>query len=267
MAVRTAAGLLRDGVAVPAGALDGVHPGLAGTLIQLATGPGRRDAVAELGRRGGLAVGFRQLASVRRPAVGSEPWHDHAAAPHIGEHESTGGAFQPGLAGVMAAGAMAGGPGMGGGFGAYGMGGGPGAFGFGEGFGAFGGYWAFRALGAGMNSSGLRPMTVRPDVTRGLLTPATEELSALTVGGESPTVLAFALAAGPGGVAYEVLNRSGAATYVFRGDLAAVNRALDDAGFDPEALATSPGLAPDGRVPHDTGWSDRIAALLLGPLW
>ena len=120
LAVRAAAGLLRDGVAVPASALDGVQPGLAGTLIQLATRPDRRDAVAELGRRGGLAIGFRQLASVRRPAAGAEPWHDHAAAPHIGEHESTGGAMlagwpaatgQPGLAGVMAAGAMAGGPG------------------------------------------------------------------------------------------------------------------------------------------------------------
>ncbi len=50
VAVRAAAGLLRDGVAVPAAALDGVHPGLAGTLIQIATRPDRRDAVAELGR-------------------------------------------------------------------------------------------------------------------------------------------------------------------------------------------------------------------------
>jgi hypothetical protein len=259
MAVRAAAGLLRDGVAVPAGALDGVHPGLAATLTQLATVPDRRDAVAELGRRGGLAVGFRQLASVRRPAVGAEPWHDHAAAPHIGEHESTGGAFQPGLAGVMAAGMVAGGPGGPGGFGGfggYGMGGGPGAFGFGAGFGAFGGYWAFRALGAGMNSRGLRPMAVRPDVTRGLLTPATEDLSALTVGGESPTVLAFALAAGPRAVAYEVLNQPGPATYVFRGDVAAVNRALDDAGFDPVALG------PAAQVPHGAGWASRIAEFL-----
>jgi hypothetical protein len=255
MAVRAAAGLLRDGVAVPAGALDGVHPGLAGTLIQLATVPDRRDAVAELGRAGRLAVGFRQLASVRRPAVGTGPWHDHAAAPHIGEHESTGGPLlagwpaatgQPGLAGVMAAG----------------MTGGPGAFGYGEGFGAFGGYWALRALGAGMNGRGPRPMAARPDVTRGLLTPAAEDLSALAVTGENPTVLAFALAAGPGGVAYEVLNRPEPATYVFRGDPAAVNRALDDAGFDPAALAASPGLAPAGQVPHDAAWAGRIAALL-----
>jgi hypothetical protein len=153
----------------------------------------------------------------------------------------------------MAAGVMSGGPG------AFGPGG-PGAFGFGEGFGAFGGYWAFRALGAGMNSRGLRPMAVRPDVTRGLLTPATEDLPALAVTGENPTVLAFVLAPGPGGVAYEVLNRPGPATCVFRGELAAVNRALDGAGFDPGRLA--PLLAPDGQVPHDERWADRIASLL-----
>ena len=66
------------------------------------------------------------------------------------------------------------------------------------------------AGGTGMNSRGpwpqatrsaQRPMAVRPDVTRGLPTPATEDLSALAVTGESPTVLAFVLAQGPGGVA------------------------------------------------------------------
>src|SRR5690242_2416609 len=247
MAVRAAAGLLRDGVAVPASALDGIHPGLASTLIQIAALPDRRDAVAGLGRQAQLAVGFRQLASVRLPAVGVDPWHDHAAAPHIGGHETTGGAFQPGLAGVMAAGVMAGGPRV---------------FGYGEGFGAFGGYWAFRALGAGMNGRGLRPMAVRPDVTRGLLTPATEDLSALAVTGESPTVLAFVLAQGPGGVAYEVLNRPEPVTSVFRGELARDNRAQDDAGFDPGRLASQ--LAPGGQVPHDEQWPDRIAALLAG---
>jgi hypothetical protein len=145
---------------------------------------------------------------------------------------------------------------MGAGPGAFGMGAGPGAFGFGEGFGAFGGYWAFRALGAGINGRGPQPMVTRPDVTRGRLTPATEDLSALTVTGESPTVLAFALVQGPDTVAYEALNRPGPATYVFRGELAAVNRALDDAGFDPAALDLA------GRVPHDAGWASRIAEFL-----
>jgi len=73
MALRTAAGLLRDGVAVPASTLDTIHPDLAGTLVQVATLPARRDAVAELVRRTDLAIGFRQLVSVRRPAAGVTP--------------------------------------------------------------------------------------------------------------------------------------------------------------------------------------------------
>jgi hypothetical protein len=101
-------------------------------------------------------------------------------------------------------------------------------------------------------------MAARPDVTRGLLTPATEDLPALTVTGESPTVLAFVLAQGPGGVAYDLLNQAGPGTCVFRGDLAAVNRALDGAGFDPAAAD----LAAAGLVPHDADWAGRIAALL-----
>jgi hypothetical protein len=88
MALRAAAGLLRDGVAVPAGPLDGIHPDLTGTLVQLATLSARRDAIAELARRTDLAIGFKQLISVRRPAAGTTPWQDHAAAPHIGGHES-----------------------------------------------------------------------------------------------------------------------------------------------------------------------------------
>lgn len=240
MALRTAAGQLRDGVAVPATVLDGIHPGLAGTLVQLATLPARRDAIADLSRRTELAIGFRQLASVRRPAAGTTPWHDHAVTPRIGGHESPGGSFGPGLAGVLAAGMMSGGPG---------------AFGFGEGYGAFGSYWAFRALGAGTNARGARPMAPRPDVTRGLLTPATEDLAALTMTGDTPTVLAFALGRGPGVVAYEVLNQPEPATFVYRGELAAVNRALDGAGFRAAALA------PAASVPHDAAWADRIAGL------
>ena len=255
VALRAAASLLRDGVAGPAGALDGIHPDLAATLIRLATLPDRRDAVAVLGRRSELAIGFRQLVSVRRPAVGTTPWRDHAAAPHIGEHESPGGAFRPGLAGALAAGVMSGV--ASGGPGSSGSGSGLG-FGFGEGYGAFGAYWGFRALGAGMNAAGTRPMTPRPDVTRGLLTPATEDLSALTAAGESPTVLAFVLGSARGYVVYEALNLPEPATCVFRGELAAVNRALDDAGFRAEDLA------PAARIPHDAAWADRLAAALGG---
>jgi len=266
MALCTAAGLLRDGVAVPASTLDTIHPDLAGTLVQVATLPARRDAVAELARRTDLAIGFRQLVSVRRPAAGVTPWRDHAAAPHIGTHDSPGGAFQPGVMGMMAAGVMAGGPP-----------GPPGAFGFGEGYGAFGAYWAFRALGAGMNARQQRPMAPRPDVTRGCLTPATEDLAALVATGESPTVLAFALGRRPGRVVYEVLNQPEPMTFVYRADgadgLAAINRALDDAGFQAAAVhadglatpADRPGLltsALAAQVPHDAQWPDRIARLL-----
>ena len=275
MALRTAAGLLRDGVAVPARALDAIHPDLAGTLVQVATLPARRDAVAELARRTDLAIGFRQLVSVRRPAAGVTPWRDHAAAPHIGTHETPGGSFQPGMMGMMAAGIMAGQPGR---AGRAGRPGGPGGlFGFGEGYGAFGAYWAFRALGAGMNAREQRPMAARPDVTRGSLTPATEDLSALVATGESPTVLAFALGRCPGQVVYEVLNQAEPMTFVYRADgadgLATINRALDDTGFRAAAVHAD-GLATPaarlgvltsalaGQVRHDAQWPDRIAGLL-----
>jgi hypothetical protein len=101
-------------------------------------------------------------------------------------------------------------------------------------------------------------MAPRPDVTRGLLTPATEDLSALTAAGHSPTVLAFALGSGQGRVVYEVLNLPEPVTCVFRGELAVVNRALDDAGFRAEELA------PAARIPHDAGWADRLADVLAG---
>jgi hypothetical protein len=73
--------------------------------------------------------------------------------------------------------------------------------------------------------------------------------------GDTPTVLAFALGRGPGLVAYEVLNQPEPATFVYRGELAAVNRALDGAGFRAAALA------PAASVPHDAAWAERIAGL------
>jgi hypothetical protein len=130
-----------------------------------------------------------------------------------------------------------------------------------------------------MNAREQRPMAPRPDVTRGRLTPATEDLSALTVTGEDPTVLAFALGSRAGLVVYEVLNHPAPATLVYRADgaegLAAINRALDDAGFQTDAVHAE-GLAAGarsgaaaflasslaGQVPHDAQWQARIAELL-----
>lgn len=287
LAQRQAAGLLRDGVAVPAAALDAIHPELAATLIRLATLPQRRDAVADLGRRGELALGFKQAASVRRPATGVTPWQDHAVTPHIGQHESPGGSFAPGLGGMMAAGMMAAGPPFAGGNGGAGSGmagwyggDGPGGFPAGGGFLPGEGYWAFRALGAGLTGGGQHQLTTRADVTRGRLTPATEDLAALTAAGDNPTVLAFALARAGDLVAFEVLNLPGPDTWAYRvrgpDGLAAVNRALDDAGFDPAAAAggglgtaARPAAASGllaaslaGRISHDAQWAARLAALL-----
>jgi hypothetical protein len=118
------------------------------TLADIAALPDRRDALADLARQTELALGFKQLVSVRRPAAGVTSWQDHAAAPHIGAHDSPGGSFQPGMMGMMAAGVMSAGPPLGpgavGGPGGWGGPGGP--FGFGEGYGTYGDYWAFRAL-------------------------------------------------------------------------------------------------------------------------
>jgi hypothetical protein len=277
-ALRAASGLLRDGVAAPVSALDGVHPELSSALLAIVTLPGRQEMVTELARRTDLAIGFRQIASIRRPAVGVTPWYDHAVTPHIGDHGAPGGRFGPGLGGVLGAGIMSG-------IGSGGFGGGYGG-GYGGGLGGLGDYWAFRALGAGMNGQQDRAMAPRADVTRGLLTPAAEDLSALTLSGDDPTVLAFALGRRcndglPSLVLYEVLNRLEPLTYAYQPDtgsgtdeLAAVNRCLDDAGFQTDAVQAEgltstggPGASPLARwlaakVPHDDQWTSRLRALL-----
>ncbi len=122
---------------------------------------------------------------------------------------------------------------------------------------------SFGPDGRPLNARGQqRPMTPRPGMTRGCPTPAAEDLAALTTAGQDPTVLAFALGRAPGRVLYEVLNQAEPMTQVYRADgadgLAAVNRALDDAGFRD----APPSLALAGQVPHDAQWPDRIAALL-----
>jgi hypothetical protein len=304
MALRGAAGLLRDGVAVPARALDAVHPDLSATLLRVATLPERLEALSGLTNQAELAIGFKQVTSVRRAAVGVTPWRDRSATPHIGEHETTGGQFGTGLGGMMGAGLM-GGLGPGGGLGGYGPGGfgggygggygGYGGYGYGGpfgggpgGFGALGGLWAFRALG-GLNSGDVQhQMTPRADVRHGLLTPETQDLAALTTSGDDPTVLAFALLAPSRGgdlVAYEVLNQQDPVTYVYRAGgpdpRALVNQALDEIGFAPGAIhaaasgdlaaphrrdaATSPlGRALVAEVDHDANWQPRLTGLLNG---
>jgi hypothetical protein len=109
--------------------------------------------------------------------------------------------------------------------------------------------------------------------------PATEDLAALTAAGENPTVMAFALGRRGGLVVYEVLNQPEPMTFVYRAEgadgLAAINRALDNAGFlvsavHAEGLAAQawPGARPSplaralaAKVPHDARWPDRIAGL------
>jgi hypothetical protein len=299
MALRGAAGLLRDGVAVAARALDAVHPDLSATLLRVATLPERLEALSGLGNQADLAIGFKQVTSVRRAAVGVTPWRDRSATPHIGEHETPGGQFGAGLGGMMGAGLMSG-LGPGGGLGGYGGGGyggqgGYGGYGYGGpfgggpgGFGALGGLWAFRALG-GLNSGDVQhQMTPRADVRRGLLTPETQDLAALTTSGDDPTVLAFALlclARGGDLVAYEVLNLPEPVTYVYRAGgpdpRALVNQALDEIGFAPAAIhaaasgdlsaphrqdaATSPlARALVAEVSHDANWQPQLAGLLNG---
>ena len=267
MALRAAAGLLRDGVAAPARALDAIQPGLSAALLRVAALPDRCTAVTALAGQTDLALGFRQLTSVRRAAVGLTPWTDPSATPHIGQHESPGGRFGPGLGGVLAAGLASdlrpGGYGPGGYGGGYGgpFGGGPG------GYGELGAFWAFRALGSGLNgNSGQRPVTPGAGVQRGLLTPETEDLTALTVSGADPTVLAFALLSPAGGgdtVAYEVLNLPEPETYVYRASAAdpraRINQALDDAGF-----AAADIRARVAAIPHTPDWARQVTARLDG---
>ncbi len=268
VALRAAAGLLRDGVAARARALDTIHPDLSATLLRVATLPERLAAVSALTRRADLAIGFKQVTSVRRAAVGVTPWQDPAAAPHIGQHETPGGRFGPGLGGVLGAGLMSG----------LGPGAGPG------GFAGLGGYWAFRALGAG--GGGQPALTPRAGISRGLLTPQTEDPAALTVADHDPSVLAFALLSPAGGgdpVCYMVLNRPETVSYAYRAGRpdpeVLVNQALDDAGFNPAGVhaVTADDLTAAHRrdaagsplagafaavIAHDAHWEEQVARLL-----
>jgi len=282
MSARAVAGLARDGVAVPTHSLDAIHPEVTSTLLQVATRPDRFAAVAALAQHTDLAIGFKQAASVRVAASGGSPWQPADHRTHIQEHEAPEGIFRPGLAGMLARDLA--GPGFGLGLGGLGYGG---PFGGGP-DGGLDAYWAYQALGAGINWSTNaagppRQMTPRPGVQRGTLTPPREDLAALTTSGSEPTVLAFALfASSRGRVAYEVLNLPEPVTYVYEADgdaRSVINRALDDTGFQAAAVhaAADGGLmaavrtdAPAvllassliARIPHGQDWQRQLAGLL-----
>jgi hypothetical protein len=59
-------------------------------------------------------------------------------------------------------------------------------------------------------------MAARPDTGRGSLVPEGDDVSALTVTGDRPAVLAFALALAGGRVVLEILNEPGAPTWVYQ---------------------------------------------------
>jgi len=291
MSSRAVAALARDGVAVPAHSLDAIHPGVTATLLRVATTPSRFAAVAALTQHTDLAIGFKQAASVRVAASGGSPWQRADHQPHIPDHEAPEGIFRPGLAGMLARdvagpGFPAGPGGLGLGLGSFGYGG-PFGGGLGPG-GGLGAYWAYQALGTGINwntspAGPARHMTPRANVERGTLTPPWEDLTALTTSGSEPTVLAFALfASSRGRVAYEVLNHPEPMTYVYEADgdaRSVINRALDDTGFQAAAVhaAADGGLmaavrtdAPAAllassliaRIPHNQEWQRQLAGLL-----
>ncbi|HUN31489.1 MAG TPA: hypothetical protein VMU95_05660 [Trebonia sp.] len=300
MAARAVAGLLRDGVAVPTHALDAIHPEVTATLLRVATKPDRFAAVAALAQHTDLAIGFKQAASVRVAASGGSPWQPADHRTHIQDHEAPGFFGGAGLAGLGLGSFGYGGLGLGGlGYGGpFGGGlglGGVGLGGLGAGLpvggglgGGLGPYWAYQALGTGINWNGNaagppRPMTPRANVQRGTLTPPSQDLAALTTSGAEPTVLAFALfASSRGRVAYEVLNLPEPVTYVYETDddaRSVINRALDDTGFQAaevhaaadggllaavrtDAPAVLLGTALIARVPHGPDWQRQLAGLL-----
>ena len=271
VALRQVAGLLRDGLAVPRRELDAVDPTVWSALVSAAAAPSRASCLATLSELGELEIGFKQVVSVHRDAVGvTTPWTDPSVRPTF-QHDAGGGSFGGGsfgggFGGMWAAGMVAGGP--------------PVGYGFDGPFAAMGPLLALRMLGSG--GAGGRQIQPRADVSRGMLTPESTDYAALTSTGDRPTVLAFVLCrSATGGVAFDVLNEPDRATYVY-GAAEGLNRALDLVGFQVEAVHddTAPAGSPyrtaagrlpalrllrdayRGRVEHTDDWTDRLTERL-----
>jgi hypothetical protein len=139
--------------------------------------------------------------TAHRAAAGVTPWAPRPAAASGADHGNpavTGGGLGGGLVGGAG---RAGLPGAGllgavlaGEVAAAGMPFGAGDYGAG-GYGMATSYWALGALhGLGGGAAGsTRPMTARPDTGRGSLVPETDDVSAVSVTGDCPAVLAFVL--------------------------------------------------------------------------
>ena len=284
IAARSAAALLRDGVAAWKTDLDAVDATIWPALVTAATRQQRAAGVETLQGLGDCAIGFSQRISVTQDAQGVKPWRDSAVQPVL-DHGGTP-TMPGGMAGMMGAGMMAAG--------------GPFALGFDAAFGGEGmGGMALGMLGMGMlGSTGVgapsgtahQPQG-RPDVSRGTLTPESTDSSQLTLAGggddgNDPVVLAFVLCHTGTRLVYEVLNVGDHASYVYdapdRDAVRRLNRALMLIDFHVPAVyqdAQSAGsqyrraaerlpelqvlrTAFRGRAIHTDGWEQQLRGLL-----
>ena len=295
LAQRQLAGDLRDGVAVPRPALDGIDPRVWPTLIGAAVLPERAPGAELIQSLGQPALGFHQISSVEVEAQGTTHVAEAGAVQSSGPGRGQGidyAQMEQGMGAMMAerfmgvptpgsggGGPLIGGPpggalgmGMGMGMGMPGMG-----MGFGAPYGAMGGMLAMRMMrGGGAWSRGgqaqaqsmFRVPEAPPDATAE--TAAHDDLDRLTAGGDHPTIVAFLLARTASGTfIYESLNVEDHATYVFT-DPSMSLRELDLAllliGFHIEVLAGDvSGLGSRyavavQRLPHLT----RLAAAFRG---
>jgi hypothetical protein len=258
VALRSAAALLRDGLAAPRAELEAVEPTVFAALLEAGCRPDRAAGVQHLLGLGRAWLGFKQTGSVQRAGSGAGPWLDSAHPPVL-DHDGRAGSFASGPSGLFAAAMTAG---FDGSFDAYGPG------------------LAYGMLGGFQSSPAGGPHLPRAVFPHRPVTPAHTDYAALE---HDAAVLAFLLVLTPSGhLIHEVLNAADAATYVFTcrdaDQVAQLNRALDLIGFRVEAVdadATSAGShyrkAAERlpalrvlrerfvhRVAHTAGWETRL---------
>ncbi|GAA3292761.1 hypothetical protein Dvina_35340 [Dactylosporangium vinaceum] len=257
VALRSVAGLLRDGLAAPRAGLEAVEPTVFPALLEAACLPDRAAGAQHLLGLGQTWLGFKQTVSVQRAGSGAGPWRD-SAKPIVLDHDAHAGSFASGAAGMFAAGMMSG---------------------FDGPFDSFGPALAYGMLGGFQSSYAGGPHLPRDVFQHQPVTPAHTDYAAL----DTAAVLAFLLVLTPSGhLVYEVLNEADHATYVFScrdaDQLAQLNRALDLVGFRVEGIyadATSAGSQYrkaaerlpalrvlrerfQSRVVHTEGWRTRL---------